>query len=432
MKRLFILTIVCFFFNHHNSDARVFIGIGLPETNTLPIAIPSFHSTDVEAELIAAKISEVIISDLEASGILDILHSATYPSDPLRAELSSSAIDFKPWLGIGAESLVKGKVVLEGRNIAVDARLYDVTTGKQLMASKNKKDANEFRKVAHDIADSIIESLTGERGVFSTRIAFISNIGGNKEVFTQDYDGEGVEVVTRNGSINISPGWSPDGSAISYVSFKEGRSAVYIKEVRSGTDKRLLLPEGTSMGASWAPDGRKLAVVISRKGNSDIYVMNSDGSGLVRLTDNWGLDVSPSWSPTGKEIAFVSDRGGSPQIYIMASSGGNVRRLTFEGKYNASPSWSPKGDRIAFAGISNGRFEIFTINPDGSGLMQLTVDSENNESPTWSPDGRLIAFSSAKGGGIYIMHQNGSGRRKVTSIKGIASNPSWGPMLKEP
>lgn len=414
------------------ADAKVYIDIGLPETKKLPIAIPTLHSAEGEAAVIASKVTEIIASDLETSGILNILDKAIYPADPLKAELSPEMIDFKPWLAIGAEALVKGKVAMEGRSLTVDARLYDVTAGRQVMKSINKRDAKELRKVAHEIADSIIENLTGEKGVFSTRIAFVSNVRGNKEIFTMDYDGEGVEAVTQNGSINISPCWSPDGSVISYVSFKEGRSAVYIKEIRNGSDKRLSLPEGTSMGASWAPDGQRLAVVISRNGNADIYAVNRNGSGLTRLTDSWGLDVSPSWSPTGKEIAFVSDRGGNPQIYIMDSSGGNVRRLTFDGRYNASPSWSPKGDRIAFAGISDGKFEIFTINPDGGELMRLTADAENNEGPTWSPDGRFITFSSTKGGGIYIMHSDGTGRKKVTSMKGKATNPSWGPRVEVP
>ncbi|MEK6726703.1 MAG: Tol-Pal system beta propeller repeat protein TolB [Deltaproteobacteria bacterium] len=431
MNRLLILTLACFFGNCFSADAKVYIDIGLPDTKTLPIAIPTLHSAEGEVGVIASKVTEVIVSDLETSGILDILDKAIYPSDPLKAELSPEMTDFKPWFAIGAEALVKGKVAMEGRNLTVDARLYDVTAGRQVMISSNKRDAKEFRKVAHEIADSIIASLTGERGIFSTRIAFVSNVRGNKEIFTMDYDGEGVEAVTQNGSINVSPCWSPDGSAISYVSFKEGRSAVYIKEIKNGIDKRLFLPEGTSMGASWAPDGQRIAVVISRNGNADIYAVNRNRSGLVQLTDSWGLDVSPSWSPTGKEIAFVSDRGGNPQIYIMDSSGGNVRRLTFEGKYNVSPSWSPKGERIAFAGMSDGKFEVFTINPDGSGLMRLTTDAENNEGPTWSPDGRFITFSSAKGGGIHIMRSDGTGRKKVTSMKGRATNPSWGPRLKE-
>ncbi|MBM2838099.1 MAG: domain protein beta Propeller [Deltaproteobacteria bacterium] len=430
-KKALLALLYIFIVTPYVTDAKVYLKIGSPTIQLLPIAIPNL-SADGEAAVIASKVSEVITSDLETSGILNILDKAIYPADPLKAELSPEMIDFKPWLAIGAEALVKGKVVMEGRSLTVDARLYDVTAGRQVMKSSNKRDAKELRKVAHELADSIIENLTGEKGVFSTRIAFVSNVRGNKEIFTMDYDGEGVEAVTQNGSINISPGWSPDGSAISYVSFKEGRSAVYIKEVRSGNDRRLSLPEGTSMGASWAPDGQRLAVVISRNGNADIYAVNRDGSDLTRLTDSWGLDVSPSWSPTGKEIAFVSDRGGNPQIYIMDSSGGNIRRLTFDGKYNASPSWSSKGDRIAFAGISDGKFEIFTINPDGSGLMRLTTDAENNEGPMWSPDGRFITFSSAKGGGIYIMRSDGTGRKKVTSMKGRATNPSWGPRVEVP
>jgi TolB protein len=416
------------------AEAKVYIDISAPAAERLPIAIPELYSSNAETAKVALKITEVITRDLEVSGILNILDKATYPDDPLRAELASEKIDFKPWANIGAEGLLKGIVSMEGGKVTVDARLYDVAMGRQVMASRYAKDAKEVRRIAHIIADDIISVLTGERGVFSTRMAFVSNVTGNKEVYVMDYDGEGVEALTKNGSINLSPSWSPDGTAISYVSFKSGRPLVYVRGVGNGKESIFSFQEGSVMGASWSPDGKRLALVISREGNADIYAINRDGSGITRLTDSWGLDVSPSWSPNGREISFVSDRGGSPQIYMMDSTGKNVRRLTFEGSYNTSPSWSPKGDRIAFAGMRDGRFEVFTINPDGSDLKQLTADAGNNENPTWSPDGRFISFSSTRDGGssIFIMHSDGSGQRRVTSMKGKATSPSWGPRVEEP
>lgn len=432
-KRLLIATLACLLGNHSPLDAKVYIDIGLPETKRLPIAVPPLNSAKGEAAVIASKITEVIVGDLEKSGILNILDKALYPADPLKTGLSPEMTDFRPWSAIGAEALVKGTAAIEGQSLTVDARLYDVTTGKQVMMSKYKREAREFRKTAHIIADDIIATLTGEKGVFNTKMALVSNIKGNKEIYLMDYDGEGVEALTQNSSINISPAWSPDGYAVSYVSFKGGSPAVYIREVASGKESRLPVPEGTPMGASWSPDGQRLALVVSRDGNADIYLINRDGSGLDRLTENWGLDVSPAWSPNGKEMAFVSDRGGNPQVYIMDSSGKNVRRLTFEGKYNASPAWSPRGDRIAFAGMGDGKFDIFTISPDGSSLMQLTANAGNNETPSWSPDGRFISFSSTRDGiaGIYIMHSDGSGQKKIFSINGSATNPVWGPRIKE-
>ncbi len=431
---LLILTLTC---SVSLSSAKVYIDISSPSAKKLAVAIPQLNSSADEAATVASKVTDVITKDLEITGIFNIIDKASFPVDPLKAELSPDKIDFKPWVALGAEFLTKGSLAAEGRNITADVRLYDVATGKQVMASRYTRDARDARKIGHMIADDIIANLTGERGVFNTRIAFVSNGTGNKEIYAMDFDGEGVEDMTKNGFINISPAWSPDGSAISYVSFKGGRPSVYIKEIengKNGKETKLSVPEGTSLGASWSPDGKKLALVISRDGNADIYAINRDGSGLTRLTDNWGLDVSPSWAPNGKEIAFVSDRGGSPQIYIMDSSGGNVRRLTFEGSYNASPAWSLKGDRIAFAGTSDGRFEIFTINPDGSDLRQLTATAGNNENPTWSPDGRFISFSSTRDGGssIYIMHSDGADQRRVASMKGKATSPNWGPRPKEP
>lgn len=418
-----------------SAEAKVYIDISSPAARRLPIAVPGLNSAEGPAAVIASKITDVLVHDLEMSGMLNILDKSIYPPAALKTERSTDMTDFKPWFAIGAEALVNGNITVDEAYITADARLYDVTAGKQVMTFRHKMDKRDFRKMAHAIADDIIENLTGEKGVFSARIAFVSNVRGNKEISVMDYDGDGMEALTQNGSINISPAWSPDGSAISYVSFRDGGAAIYIKEMKNGSDKRISFTAGTSMGASWSYDGKRLAVVVSRDGNADIYALNRDGSGLARLTDNWGLDVSPSWSPTGREIAFVSDRGGNPQIYIMDSSGGNVRRLTFEGKYNASPAWSPKGDRIAFAGMNDGKFNIFTINPDGAALTQLTAGSGNNESPAWSPDGRFISFSSTRDGvsGIYIMHPDGTEQKKVAlPMKGGATSPSWGPRVKEP
>lgn len=422
-----ILCFPCF------TDAKVYIDITAPSAKRLPIAIQGLHSMEGEVATAASKITEIISQDLEMSDVLRVLDRTSYPKELLRDELSPEKIEFKSWVAIGTEVLVKGRVTMDGRKVTVDARLYDVTAGKQLMAFKYTRDIKEIRRIAHKIADEIIANLTGEKGVFSTRMAFVSTSTGNKEIYSVDYDGDGVEALTQNGSINLSPSLSPDGSAISYISFKGGRPAVYIKDNLNGKENKLPIQEGTFMGASWAPDGKRLAVVVSIEGNADIYLINRDGSGLARLTDNWGLDVSPSWSPTGKEIAFVSDRGGSPQIYLMDSSGGSVRRLTFEGSYNASPAWAPKRDRIAFAGTSNGKFDIFTINSDGSDLRQLTANAGNNENPTWSPDGRFMSFSSTRDGAasIYIMHSDGTGQKRITRLKGSSTSPSWGPRPKE-
>lgn len=431
MRRLlFLLSVFAF---PLLADAKVYIDISSPAAKKLPIAIPNLNG-DGETASLASKLAEIITNDLEVSSIFRIIDKSSYPDGPLKAELLPEKTDFKPWIAIGAEALVKGKATVIKQNMTVDARLYDVTTGKQVMASRYTGDKKETRKIAHAIADDIISAITGEKGIFKTRIAFVYNDKGGKEIFAMDYDGEGVEAVTQNGSINLSPSWSPDGSALAYVSYKDGKPAVYIRELKSGIEIKLSIPNGTSLGASWAPDGQKLAIVISMEGNAEIYTINRDGRGLARLTNNWGLDVSPSWSPDGKEIAFVSDRGGSPQIYIMDSSGGNVRRITYEGKYNASPSWSPKGDKIAFAGMKDGKFDIFSINPDGSGLAQLTVNAGSNNNPTWSPDGRFISFTSTRDDGynIYLMKSNGGDQKRITSMKGKATAPNWGPRIKEP
>lgn len=433
MKRAMQALLFIFAALPHTIEAKVYLKIGTPNVQLLAVAIPNL-SANSEATNISARITETIINDLEVSGILKILDRSTFPTELLNQELSPEMIDFKKWFSIGAEAIIKGKVSASDNNITIDARFYEVQAGKEAMAVMHTTDKKDMRKIGHMVADDIVENLTGEKGIFTTKTAFVSDITGNKEIYLMDYDGEGIEAITKNGSINLSPAWSPDGFALSFVSYKDGRPAVYIRELAGGNDTRLKVLDGTIIGASWSPDGDRLAIVVSRDGNADVYSISRDGSSLTRLTDNWGLDVSPSWSPDGKEIAFVSDRGGSPQLYLMDSSGGNVRRLTFEGNYNASPSWSPKGDRIAFAGANNGRFDIFTIRPDGSGLiMQLTANAGNNENPTWSPDGKFITFSSTRDGGsnIYIMHSDGSGQKRVLFVKGKATTPAWGPRSKK-
>jgi TolB protein len=282
-----------------------------------------------------------------------------------------------------------------------------------------------------------MQQLSGEPGPFDTRIAFISNRSGSKELYVMDYDGHNVRRLTSTNSINLVPSWSPDGGLLAFVSFMERNPDLFILTLKDGFLQRLNIRTTRSFnGGVWSPKGSLFAFGASREGNSEIYVMNQDGSGFRQLTNHFAQDVAPSFSPDGRQIAFVSDRSGNPNLYITDIRGESPRRLTFEGKYNASPAWSPRGDRIAFVCRNDrGRDDICTIAADGSGLARLTSQG-NSDAPTWSPDGRFIAFAASRDGAsrLYVMNANGQNQRRITPQvggQGEDSAPAWSPRPTE-
>jgi TolB protein len=407
---------------------KIFIDIDSPYARKLKIAIPDFangNPKEGQKEL-AVKLPEVISNDLDLSGYFAPMDKKAFldPNPGLRLE----DIRFKDWSVIGSELLLTGKYVVYGTRLEVEIRLFDVFYGRQLLGKRALGDVTQQRYIMHRLADEIIRVLTGEPGIFSTKVAFVGTATGQKEIYTADYDGFNVRQITADKSIALLPRWSPDGQKLMFVSYRGGGGPVlYMKELDSGSLKRISAREGLNIGSSWAPDGTKLATTLSMDGNPDIYTIDPNGRILARLTKNWGIDVSPSFSPNGKKLAFVSNRSGSPQIYVRDLGGGTEERLTFEGNYNTSPAWSIL-NRIVYTSMNQGRFDLFTINPDGTQPRQLTEDQGNNEDPCWSPDGRYIMFSSSREGDgyhLYIMTANGQNQRRVSFAKGQQTSPSW-------
>lgn len=414
--------------------AKVYIDINAPAGKRLPIAIPDIKilgglSAQSEA---GGLLRDILIHDLEFTGLFDVLDKKTYIEDPNK---KTDDIDFKDWQVIGADILIKGVLIAEEENLTVELKLFDAVQAKMLTGRRYIGKKTNTRTIAHKFASEVIEALTGEKGIFDTKFLFASNISGSKEVYMADYDGYNLRQVTRNGSINLSPQWSPDGTRILYTSYKEGQPYLYMLELATGREIRLSSQPGINIGARWSPSGKEIALTLSKDGNPELYILEPDGMKLKRLTNNWAIDVSPSWSPDGKRLVFVSDIGGNPHIYMISSDGTGLARLTYDGKYNAAPAWSPKGDKVAFARQSEGRFDIWVMNTDGSGQVQLTSGSGDNENPSWSPDGRYIMFASTRdgGGNIYIMQNNGERQRRLTvenMTKGGQTAPSWSPYVK--
>lgn len=413
---------------------KVYIDINAPGFRSFPLAIAEFKNLglDQDSLQITKKLSQVLSNDLEMSGLFRLVDPVLFLEDPRKAGLTVKEIDFRDWSAIGVEGLVKGGIYIRGQELKTEFRLFDVFQQTQIVGVRYSGNLEDWRRMAHKFANEVIARLTGEEGVFDTRIAFVADVGKAKEIFVADYDGHNLKGITKNGSLNLSPSWDPTGDRILFTSYISGNPDLYLTSVYGGTPTRVARWDGLNLGGQWSPATNRIALTLTKDGNPEIYTMNPDGSGLKRLSNHYGVDVSPVWSPDGKQLAFVSDRAGSPQIYIMSADGSGARRLTFEGRYNASPAWSPRGDKIAFSGTADGSFNIFIINTDGSGLTRLTHGDADDLNPSFSPDGRYIIYSSKRAGKsrLYIVSIFGGNARRIEVPVENAMRPVWSPRLK--
>ena len=408
---------------------RIYIDINEPSIPKFNIAIPDFKNLNENKEYpkLAQELAGVISNDLYLSGYFNPMDKEAFLEEK-DAPLTGKGIRFKDWTVVGAELLLKGGYTCVGSRIEVVVRLFDVFWGRQILGRRALGDRRQYRPLMHRLSNEIIRKLTGQDGISLTKLAFVGNATGNKEIYVSDYDGHNARQITSDKSIALLPSWSPDGKKLTYNSYKDGGPMLYLRDMTSGAVRRISSRSGLNIGACWAPGGKKLALTLSSKGNSDIFTIDLRGKILRHLINHWALDVSPAFSPDGKKIAFVSNRSGSPQIYTMDLTNGRKERLTFEGKYNTSPAWSSL-NRIAFTSLEQGTFNIYSMDPAGGAQKRLTADQGNNEAPCWSPDGRYIIFSSNREGRyhLYIMNANGRNQIKITSMKGGQTAPSWAP-----
>jgi TolB protein len=404
------------------------VDINAPSTLRIRIAIPDFEvkSAGKGNREWATTLPAILANDLVLSGYFDPIDKEAFLGQG-SAYTDQKNIQFKDWSVIGADLLLVAAVTPIGSSLEVEARLYDVFRGRQLMGRRLVGKEATARRLVHRLSNEIIYRLTGQEGIFLTRLAFIGTGSGHKEIYVSDFDGYNVKKLTTDNSIALFPRWSPKDDKIAFNSFKDGSGAnLYVKELLSRRVTKVSSRKGLNTGAAWAPDGKRIALTLSLGDNPDIYSIDLSGRIIKRLVTHWGIDVSPSFSPDGQKIAFVSNRSGSPQIHVKDLRNGREERLTFEGKYNTSPSWSAL-NRIAFAGMENGQFNIFTMNPEGGQLRRLTEGQRKNEEPSWSPDGRYIVFSSNRDGKyhLYMMNAFGQNQRKITRLKGEQMSPSW-------
>ena len=338
-------------------------------------------------------------------------------------------IDLLGWQRLGAQYVVRLEAEFPGTNLRVFWKLFDAFNKSQIARGNFEYRRQFWRELAHDIANDIVYNLTGERGIFRTKIAYIKKTGNAKEIFISDYDGTNERQVTRTGAINLSPAFSPDGQMIYFTSFRDGDPQLFRVSVSNGEINKMTNFQGLAAAPAVSPDGRKIACVLSKDGNSEIYVLEIDGRVIKRVTNHRAIESAPTWSPDGRMLAFSSDRTGSPQIYLTDSDGLTTRRLTFAGSYNDSPIWSERGDRITFVSrTKQGRFDLASIDTSGVEYRVMTEVGQN-ENPHFAPDGKHIVFSSTRlsEGDIYMMDLSGMNQRRMTRT-GNCSNPTWGPI----
>ena len=406
---------------HAALDIEIFGG----GSSQIPIAIVPFAAE----ERLAQSVTAVLKSDLQRSGLFRMVSSeSSAPHEP-------SEIIYPDWQMRGANAMVIGSTrTLPNGQIEVRYRLMDVAKKEMLISDTETVSVKQLRAVAHRMADNIYEKLTGDVGVFSTRIAYVAKQGKKYALRIADADGFNARTAIEYTEPIISLAWSPDGTKIAYVSFENKKPVIHVQTLATGERKAVAKFRGSNSAPAWSPDGKKIAVVLSKKGGSQIFLINSDGSGLKRLTQSSSIDTEPNFSPDGKSIIFTSDRGGSPQIYRMPVIGSASRvaeRLTFEGSYNVSPQYHHDGRSFTFIHRNDSQFNVAIQNLE-TRQVQLLTDSSFDESPSFAPNGKIILYATEiKGRGILAaVSSDGRTRQELSTQEGDIREPAWGPLPK--
>ncbi|HEY9095930.1 MAG TPA: Tol-Pal system beta propeller repeat protein TolB [Hydrogenophaga sp.] len=406
--------------SHAQAQFRVEVsGVGMTQ---IPFSAAGFRGNDAASENIAG----IVRADLERSGQFRFVEPMPGAFD------ENTAIDFTPWRSKSSDALVTGSVtrMSDGR-FDVRFRLWDIVRGQELGGASYPVPAAGLRNAAHKIADYVYEKLTGEKGVFSTRIAYVTKNGRQHTLVVADADGENAQTALTSNESIISPSWHPKGRQLAYVSFESRKPVIYSHDVFAGTRRLLVNFRGSNSAPAWSPDGNQLLATLSISGNAQIYTMPASGGSPRRLTQSSGIDTEPVFSADGNSIFFVSDRGGSPQIYRMSAKGGNAQRLTFSGSYNISPAPSPDGRWLAFISRVNGAFRLHVMDLS-SGNVTPVSDTSADESPSFAPNSRMIIYATRDRGQDALMTTTVDGRIKtrLASTRGDIREPEWGPFAR--
>jgi len=389
-------------------------GVGATQ---IPIVLGRFRDEDRQPQSISA----IVRADLERSGVFKIVDGPA-PAD------ETGSPDYNTLRSRGADAVVSGSAtrLADGR-VDVRFRLWDVVKGADQGGQSEPVVAVDLRLAAHHVSDQIYQKLTGERGVFSTRIAYVTKHPGRYSLRITDADGENIQSALIDNEPIISPSWSPDGSELAYVTFHDRKAKVVIRNVRQGTTREVANFKGSNSAPSFSPDGRTLAVTLSRDGGSHIYLMDRSGANVRRVTDGTSIETEPRFSPDGAWLYFVSDRSGGPQVYKQPVAGGGAQRVTFNGAYNISPALSPDGKLLAYIN-RNGGFKVMVMNL-ASGDVRAISDTNDDESPSFAPNSRYIIYATKSDGRDVLMTTTVDGKFKSRLLESGLDirEPIWGP-----
>lgn len=431
----------------------VYIKVGEAKAQKSAMAFPALQFTGTPAtapshQTVGADLYKVILNDLTVTDYFQFINASAFLEDPAKTGLKPAPTEpngfkFESWKAIKAEFLIRGGFSVAGDSVTLEIYAYHVPKGDLVMGKKYKGTVGSIRRMAHIFANDLLEALTGQKGMFLSRVAVSSDRagGGGKEIFTMDWDGANIEKITNHKSVALSPAWSPDGNKVAYTAFvmrsktKTRNADMFIYEIPTGKRWLVSYRQGINSGANFDPDGKSIYLTISQNGSPDIFKMTTDGDLIKKLTTGplGAMNVEPAISPDGKKMAFSSDRSGNPMIYIMNADGTAPKRVTFAGKFNATPAWSPDGKKIAFSGWQDDHFDVFIMDTDGTNMVRITSARKpngkwsRNEDPVFSSDGRLLMYTSDRTGTsqIYISNLDGSEERRITNDSHNYYKPKW-------
>ena len=429
MKRLIVLITFLMSGWPIHSLAVLNVEITQGTEDALPIAIIPFSWNGTEPAP-ALNWSEVVASDLLRSG-----RFAPVPENELLARPQSDQnLDFKTWRVGGIDHLVIGSVRSAGQNkYAVQFQLFDVYKGEQLLGYSLTTDTNSLRYTAHHISDLIYQQLTGQKGAFNTKVAYVtvkrSPAATSYKLEVSDTDGYNPVTILTSTQPIMSPSWSPDGTRLAYVSFENNRAQIYIQILSSGERYKISEFAGLNGAPVWSPDGKKLAVTLSKDGNPDIYILRLKDKALSRLTRHWAIDTEPAWMPDNKTIVFTSNRSGKPQLYKMSTARTKPKRITFEGSYSTSAEVSKDGQKLAFVFREEGSFKIASMDLE-TGVIDILTDGPLDESPSFAPNGSMILYAEGQRAALAAVSSDGRFKQRLVAKEGEVREPTWSPFLK--
>ena len=423
-KKILLISLISLYLPISYAEMTIEITEGIE--SALPISVVPFAVQGASNPPV--DVSFVVDADLGRSGYFKTLNKQNMPATPSTTE----AVQFKDWQALGQNYLVIGQVTEEQGQYNVQFQLFDVYKGEQLIGYRMKSSASELRRTAHQISDLIFEKLTGKKGVFNGRIAYITtNRQGRQSTHKlqiSDADGVNAQTIASSAEPLMSPAWSPDGKKIAYVSFEKKASAIYIQTLATGERVSVAEFPGINGAPAWSPDGQKLALTLSKDGNPNIYILNLATHSLTNLTKSFAINTEPTWSPDGSSIVFTSDRGGKPQLYIISSQGGQEKRLTFSGDYNAGASFSPDGRSLAMVHGSGSDYRIAVMDM-ATRTVNVITGGRSDESPSFAPNGSMILYASKKGSEGYLsaITLDGKMQQKLMIDSSEIREPVWSP-----